>query len=115
MGHWQDPRALEKLDGWMRAAAAFSDGHDLRVVRFGDNMREVAVTEGDKVEAQVKFGLVGERMGVSGNSPPRSRPSPPQPSTDWSTSIAQRMNCRRPRCLARARNAFANRRGWSSA
>ncbi|MHB0896173.1 MAG: L-arabinose isomerase [Spirochaetales bacterium] len=56
VGHWQDPRVIGKLDGWMRAAAAFADGHDLRVVRFGDNMREVAVTEGDKVEAQVKFG-----------------------------------------------------------
>lgn len=56
VGHWQDSRVLEKLGGWMRAAAAFADGRNLRVVRFGDNMREVAVTEGDKVEAQIKFG-----------------------------------------------------------
>ncbi len=56
VGHWKDPRVLERLDGWMRAAAAFADGRELRVVRFGDNMREVAVTEGDKVEAQAKFG-----------------------------------------------------------
>ena len=56
VGHWRDPRVVERLGGWMRAAAAFADGRELRVVRFGDNMREVAVTEGDKVEAQVKFG-----------------------------------------------------------
>ncbi len=56
VGHWQDPIVIEKLDGWMRAAAALADGRDLKVVRFGDNMREVAVTEGDKVEAQIKFG-----------------------------------------------------------
>ena len=56
VGHWRDPRVIGKLDGWMRAAAAFADGRALRVVRFGDNMREVAVTEGDKVEAQRKLG-----------------------------------------------------------
>ena len=56
VGHWRDPLVLEKLGGWMRAAAAAADGRELKVVRFGDNMREVAVTEGDKVETQIKFG-----------------------------------------------------------
>jgi L-arabinose isomerase len=56
VGHWQDPAVIARLGGWMRAAAAFADGRALKVARFGDNMREVAVTEGDKVEAQAKFG-----------------------------------------------------------
>jgi L-arabinose isomerase len=56
VGHWEDPAVVEKLSGWMRAAAAFADGRSLKVARFGDNMREVAVTEGDKVEAQIKLG-----------------------------------------------------------
>lgn len=55
-GYWQDEKVQERLGSWMRAAvgAAFSKG--LKVMRFGDNMREVAVTEGDKVEVQQKLG-----------------------------------------------------------
>ena len=55
-GHWMDEDVLKRLGDWMRVAvgAAFSKG--LKVMRFGDNMREVAVTEGDKVEAQIKLG-----------------------------------------------------------
>jgi L-arabinose isomerase len=56
VGHWKDPAVAERLGGWMRAAAGFAEGRGLKVARFGDNMREVAVTEGDKVEAQIKFG-----------------------------------------------------------
>jgi len=56
VGHWEESAVRERLSGWMRAAAAFADGRSLKVARFGDNMREVAVTEGDKVEAQVKLG-----------------------------------------------------------
>jgi len=56
VGHWEDPSVRERLGGWMRAAAAFADGRSLKVVRLGDNMREVAVTEGDKVGAQIRFG-----------------------------------------------------------
>jgi len=64
VGHWEDPQVRERLAGWMRAAAAFQDGRSLRVARFGDNMREVAVTEGDKVEAQAKFGWSVNGWGV---------------------------------------------------
>jgi len=64
VGHWEDPLVIEKLSGWMRAAAAFADGKSLRVARFGDNMREVAVTEGDKVEAQIKLGWSVNGYGV---------------------------------------------------
>lgn len=65
VGHWQDPAALKKLDRWMRVAAAVYDSKRMKVARFGDNMREVAVTEGDKVAAQIKFGYAvnGYAMG----------------------------------------------------
>ena len=56
VGHWQDPRVQAQLGAWMRVAAAVHDSRSLKVARFGDNMREVAVTEGDKVEAQIRFG-----------------------------------------------------------
>lgn len=56
VGHWQDESVLEELGEWMRAAAGYKVSQNLSVVRFGDNMREVAVTEGDKVEAQIKLG-----------------------------------------------------------
>ncbi|GCL63985.1 L-arabinose isomerase [Pseudaquabacterium pictum] len=55
-GHWQDARVQQRLDAWARVAAAVHDSRQLKVARFGDNMREVAVTEGDKVEAQMRFG-----------------------------------------------------------
>jgi len=63
-GHWEDPDLRERLSGWMRAAAAFLDGRSLRVARFGDNMRDVAVTEGDKVGAQAQFGWSVNGWGV---------------------------------------------------
>ncbi len=56
VGHWQDRSVLEKLATWARAAAAWHDLQNLKIARFGDNMRQVAVTEGDKVEAQMRFG-----------------------------------------------------------
>lgn len=56
MGFWQDEKPLAELGEWMRAAVGYKASRELRVMRFGDNMREVAVTEGDKVEAQIKFG-----------------------------------------------------------
>ena len=56
VGHWQDPEVLERLGVWVRATCAFSDAQGAKIARFGDNMREVAVTEGDKVAAQMQFG-----------------------------------------------------------
>ncbi len=56
VGHWEDKRVQEKLGIWMRAAAAWLDAQGAKFARFGDNMREVAVTEGDKVEAQIRLG-----------------------------------------------------------
>ncbi len=56
VGHWEDPEVRERLAKWMRTAVAFAESRHLKVARFGDNMREVAVTEGDKVGAQIQFG-----------------------------------------------------------
>ncbi len=56
VGHWQDPDVQQRIAIWTRAAAAWLDAQGAKFARLGDNMREVAVTEGDKVEAQLKFG-----------------------------------------------------------
>ena len=55
-GYWQDADLQKRLGSWMRAAVGVAFSKSLRVMRFGDNMREVAVTEGDKVETQIKLG-----------------------------------------------------------
>ncbi len=56
VGHWQDEEVQQELGVWARAAAAWADWQGARIARFGDNMRDVAVTEGDKVEAQTRLG-----------------------------------------------------------
>ncbi|MBN2352515.1 MAG: L-arabinose isomerase [Spirochaetales bacterium] len=55
-GHWKNPDVIARVADWMNTARAFMESRALKIARFGDNMRDVAVTEGDKVEAQVKFG-----------------------------------------------------------
>ncbi|ACS85704.1 L-arabinose isomerase [Musicola paradisiaca] len=70
VGHWQDSRSHARIAKWMRVAAAQQESRQLRIARFGDNMREVAVTEGDKVSAQIQFGYsvsawgLGDLVGV---------------------------------------------------
>ena len=64
VGHWQDAEAQQRLDVWMRAASAWYDAQGMKVARFGDNMRQVAVTEGDKVEAQKQLGYSVNGYGV---------------------------------------------------
>jgi L-arabinose isomerase len=56
VGHWQEADTIKGIEVWIRAAAAWHDWQGAKFARFGDNMRQVAVTEGDKVEAQIKFG-----------------------------------------------------------
>jgi L-arabinose isomerase len=56
VGHWQDDGTQSELGVWARAASAWADWQGAKVARFGDNMRDVAVTEGDKVQAQIQFG-----------------------------------------------------------
>jgi L-arabinose isomerase len=65
VGHWEDPLVAAKLASWTRAAIGWHEAHRLRIARFGDNMREVAVTEGDKVEAQARLGFAVNGYGVS--------------------------------------------------
>jgi L-arabinose isomerase len=57
VGHWQEAGVQEQLAAWIRAAAARAELRRLKVARLGDNMRQVAVTEGDKVEAQIRLGV----------------------------------------------------------
>jgi L-arabinose isomerase len=64
VGYWQDPAVQARLGAWARAAAAWHDWQGAKFVRFGDNMREVAVTEGDKVSAQMQFGFSVNTHGV---------------------------------------------------
>jgi L-arabinose isomerase len=64
VGHWQDPNVLDKINTWARAAAGWNDSQGARIVRFGDNMRYVAVTDGDKVEAEMKFGYSVNTHGI---------------------------------------------------
>ena len=64
VGHWQDGDVQARVGTWARAAAAWHDSQRLKIARFGDNMREVAVTEGDKVEAQARFGYSVNGFGV---------------------------------------------------
>jgi L-arabinose isomerase len=64
VGHWQDEEVLARLNVWLRAAAARHDAQGAKFARFGDNMREVAVTEGNKVSAQMQFGYSVNGYGV---------------------------------------------------
>jgi len=56
VGHWAEPATLARVGAWARAACGWHEAQRLRVARFGDNMRKVAVTEGDKVEAELRLG-----------------------------------------------------------
>jgi L-arabinose isomerase len=64
VGHWEEEEVQDRIGAWMRAACGWADTRRLRVARFGDNMREVAVTEGDKVAAQRRFGYSVSGYGV---------------------------------------------------
>ncbi|MCG8321984.1 MAG: L-arabinose isomerase [Cytophagales bacterium] len=64
VGHWQEPELQEKIAVWMRAACGWHDAQGAAFARLGDNMRQVAVTEGDKVEAETKLGYSVNGYGV---------------------------------------------------
>ncbi|WP_106496209.1 L-arabinose isomerase [Lentibacillus sp. Marseille-P4043] len=64
VGHWENPDVTAKIGDWMQTAVAVTEGTNIRVARFGDNMRNVAVTDGDKVEAQIKFGWTVDYYGI---------------------------------------------------
>lgn len=64
VGHWQNPQVHQQIDDWCRAAIGVAVGRHLKVARFGDNMRQVAVTEGNKVSAQIQFGYEVHAYGL---------------------------------------------------
>lgn len=64
VGHWKDAQTVAEVATWTRAAAGWHESQNLKVARFGDNMREVAVTDGDKVEAQARLGYSVNGYGV---------------------------------------------------
>jgi L-arabinose isomerase len=64
VGHWEDPEVQERLGAWMRVARGWQDMQGARIARLGDNMRRVAVTEGDKVAAEERFGFAVDGHGV---------------------------------------------------
>ncbi|HEV7974155.1 L-arabinose isomerase [Amycolatopsis sp.] len=64
-GHAADPSLVTRIDDWARAATGHNHLRSLRLARFGDNMRDVAVTDGDKVEAELKFGVSVNTYGVN--------------------------------------------------
>ncbi|MHA7179993.1 L-arabinose isomerase [Arthrobacter sp. MDB2-24] len=65
VGHVSDASVCAKVSSWQRAAAGWAAVHELKVARFGDNMRNVAVTEGDKTEAELRFGVSINTWGVN--------------------------------------------------
>ncbi|MBK7480616.1 MAG: L-arabinose isomerase [Bacteroidales bacterium] len=64
VGHWEDPEVIEQIAVWTRVAAAFDDAWNMKVARFGDNMRDVAVTEGNKLSAQIQMGYSVNGYGI---------------------------------------------------
>src|SRR5690625_7799901 len=56
VGYWERPEVQQEIADWMDVAAAYNESFHIKVARFGDNMRNVAVTDGDKIEAQIQFG-----------------------------------------------------------
>ncbi|MCU4676110.1 L-arabinose isomerase [Catenovulum sp. 2E275] len=64
VGHWAQKDVQTQVDDWCRAAAGWNESQNLKVARFGDNMRQVAVTEGDKVAAQIQFGYEVHAYGL---------------------------------------------------
>lgn len=64
VGHWSDEKAQTKIAVWMRVAAAWADAQGMTIVRFGDNMNNVAVTDGDKLEAEMRLGYHIDYYGI---------------------------------------------------
>lgn len=64
VGYWKNASIQQQIADWMDVAIAYNESFNIRVARFGDNMRDVAVTEGDKVEAQIQFGWTVDYFGV---------------------------------------------------
>ncbi len=108
VGHWQEPQTHARLAAWMRAAAGRRELGNLKVARFGDNMRQVAVTEGDKVEAQIRLGVEVNGYGISDLARRSRTRSATRRRTDWSPSTISSTRWPR-RCARRAAARVASR------
>lgn len=64
VGYWERPEVQKQIAEWMDVAVAYNEGFNIKVARIGDNMRNVGVTEGDKVEAQIQFGWTVDYFGI---------------------------------------------------
>lgn len=64
VGHWKDKRVQKQINQWMDVAVAYNESFNIKIARFGDNMRNVAVTDGDKIEAQIQFGWTVDYYGI---------------------------------------------------
>ena len=64
VGYWERPEVQQQVADWMDVAVAYNESFNIKVARFGDNMRNVGVTEGDKVEAQIQFGWTVDYFGI---------------------------------------------------
>lgn len=64
VGHWSEPKVQERIAVWMRVATAWADAQDMVIVRFGDNMNQVAVTDGDRLEAEMRLGYHVDYYGI---------------------------------------------------
>ncbi len=64
VGHWQDQDVIENIAKWMDMSVAYNESFNIKIARFGDNMRNVAVTDGDKIEAQIRFGWYVDYYGI---------------------------------------------------
>src|SRR5699024_828508 len=64
VGHYEDEKVLAEINNWMISAIGYIESQSIKVARFGDNMRSVAVTEGDKVEAAIQFGWTVDYFGI---------------------------------------------------
>jgi L-arabinose isomerase len=64
VGHWTDAGVQDKIAVWMRVATGYADAQDMLIVRFGDNMNNVAVTDGDKLEAEMRLGYHVDYYGI---------------------------------------------------
>ncbi|MFC3927750.1 L-arabinose isomerase [Streptococcus caprae] len=64
VGYWKNDDVQDKIAKWMDVAVAYNEGFNIKVARFGDNMRDVAVTDGDKIEAQIQLGWTVDYYGI---------------------------------------------------
>ena len=109
VGHWQDPECSERIGVWTRAALRWHEAQHCEVARFGDNMREVAVTEGDKVEAQLRLGYSVNGYGVGDLADARARMSSDAESRRARHGLRARSTASLPNC-ARAASAHESLR-----